>query len=149
MRFVAAARHTYVEPAGQTQLAATRRSDKPWIATAICAVLIFLAFAIGTALTSSPITDEGLFADPAYTLETKGYMGSPALRDNAHLLRIEQHTYWIFPLDPVMQAAWYRLFGVGLFSMRSLSICFGLLGLGAVFIFIERLSKDVRIASLA
>lgn len=140
---------TSIEPANEAQRAGNRRATNIWIAAAVLAVLIFLALAIGTALTSSPITDEGLFADPAYTLATKGYMGSPALRDNAHLPRIEQRTYWIFPLDPVVQAAWYRLFGVGLFAMRSLSICFGLLGLGAVFIFIERLSKDVRIASLA
>ncbi|MCU1272470.1 MAG: family glycosyltransferase, 4-amino-4-deoxy-L-arabinose transferase [Acidobacteriaceae bacterium] len=149
MRFVAAPAHTYVEPASQPQLAGSWRSNKPWIATALCAVLIFLALAIGTALTSRPITDEGLFADPAYTLATKGYMGSPALRDNAHLLRIEERTYWIFPLDPVLQAAWYRLFGVGLFAMRSLSICFGLLGLAALFTLVERLSKDSKIASLA
>lgn len=140
---------TSIEPVDRDQLAGNRRFPNIWIATAAFAVLIFLALAIGTALTSSPITDEGLFADPAYTLVTKGYMGSPALRDNVRLLRIEQHTYWIFPLDPLTQAAWYRLFGVGLFAMRSLSICFGLLGLGAVFIFIQRLSKDVRVASLA
>jgi len=140
---------TSIEPTDGPQLAGNRWSTNAWVAVSALAVLIFLALSIGTALTSSPITDEGLFADPAYTLATKGYMGSPALRDNTHLLRIEQHTYWIFPLHPLVQAAWYRLFGVGLFPMRSLSICFGLLGLGAVFIFIERLSKDVRIASLA
>src|ERR1700682_140682 len=121
MRFVATAPLPHVEPASQPRSVGNWRSDKPWMTSAICAVLIFLALAIGTALTSRPITDEGLFADPAYTLATKGYMGSPALRDNAHLLRIEERTYWIFPLDPVLQAAWYRLFGVGLFAMRSLS----------------------------
>jgi Dolichyl-phosphate-mannose-protein mannosyltransferase len=149
MRLFATAPHKHIEPTSQVQLGAGLQSNKPWIATAICAVLIFLALAIGTALTSRPITDEGLFADPAYTLATKGYMGSPALRDNAHLLRIEQHTYWIFPLDPMLQAAWYRLFGVGLFAMRSLSICFGLLGLAALFVFVKRLSKDSKIASIA
>ena len=149
MRFIEAAPHTYVEPAGEARLAGSCRSNKPWIATAICAVLIFLALAIGTALTSRPITDEGLFADPAYTLATKGYMGSPALRASTHLLRIEQHTYWIFPLDPILLAAWFRIFGVSLFAMRSLSICFGLLGLAALFIFVERLSKDSKIASMA
>ena len=148
MRFVEGADRTPDEPAEQA-LAEGLPSNKVWIATAAFAVLIFLVLAVGTALTLRPNTDEGLFADPAYTLATKGYMGSPALRDSHQLPRIEQHTYWIFPLDPIVVAAWYRVFGAGLFSMRSLSICFGLLGLGAVFIFIQRLSKDVRIASLA
>ena len=148
MRLVEGADRTSGEPANRDS-AEGLRSNKVWIATAAFAVLIFLVLAIGTALTLRPNTDEGLFADPAYTLATKGYMGSPALRDSHQLPRIEQHTYWIFPLDPVVVAAWYRVFGAGLFSMRSLSICFGLLGLGAVFIFIQRLSKDVRIASLA
>ena len=148
MRFVAEGDRTPEEPA-ERGLAGRMPSKKVWIATAASALLIFLALTVGTALTLRPNTDEGLFADPAYTLAAKGYMGSPALRDNFHLLRIEQHTYWIFPLDPVIVAAWYRVFGAGLFSMRSLSICFGLLGLGAVFIFVQRLSKDVSIASLA
>jgi hypothetical protein len=148
MKLVAATDRTPGEPANRDS-AEGLLTNKPWIATAAFAVLIFLVLAVGTALTLRPNTDEGLFVDPAYTLATKGYMGSPALRDNLHLLRIEQHTYWIFPLDPIMVAAWYRVFGAGLFSMRSLSICFGLLGLGAVFVLIQRLSKDVRIASLA
>jgi 4-amino-4-deoxy-L-arabinose transferase-like glycosyltransferase len=119
------------------------------VAAAICALAAFLVLSIGTAFTSRPITDEGLFADPAYTLATKGYMGSPALRDNTHLLRIAQRTYWIFPLDPLLQSVWYRVFGAGLFSMRSLSVCFGLLGLGSIFIFAWKLSRDLRVGLIA
>jgi 4-amino-4-deoxy-L-arabinose transferase-like glycosyltransferase len=126
-----------------------RAASRIYFAAATCALAVYLALAVGTALTSRPITDEGLFADPAYTLATRGYMGSPVLRENPRLLRISAHTYWIFPLDPVMQAGWYKVFGVGLFSMRAMSICFGLLGLGALFFLVERLARDALIAALA
>jgi Dolichyl-phosphate-mannose-protein mannosyltransferase len=149
MRVVEARLEDHASHTGDSSAARSWSTDRIFIAIAVCAVLVFLALAVGTALTSRPITDEGLFADPAYTLATRGYMGSPALRDNIHLLHIEQRTYWIFPLDPLMQAAWYRLFGPGLLAMRSLSICFGLLGLGALFAFVERLSRDSRIAAVA
>lgn len=147
MRIAAAEREIAPPPAANE--AAGWAMSRSYVVVAGCAILIFLALTVATALTSRPITDEGLFADPAYMLATHGYMGSPALRENTHLLRISEHTYWIFPLDPVMQAAWYKIFGVGLFSMRSMSICFGLLGLAALFLLVERLARDPRIAALA
>lgn len=134
----------------EPEISSRRLSSKTvFFAAAACVLLVFLGLAIGTAVTSRPITDEGLFADPAYTLATHGYMGSPALRDNPHLLRISERTYWIFPLDPLLQAGWYKLFGVGLFTMRSMSICFGLLGLGALFLFVQKLARSAWIAGVA
>ena len=88
MKFVTTAPYNSVRPFDHTASAQIVQPRKSWIAIALFAVFIFLALATGTALTSRPITDEGLFADPAYTLATKGYMGSPALRDNAHLLQM-------------------------------------------------------------
>jgi hypothetical protein len=127
------------------------RSNNIYIFGLACALLVYLALAIGTALTSRPIGDEGFIGDTAYTLATKGYMGTPALRysEGGRLLRVDQHIYWFFPLQPLVLAAWYRLIGAGLFALRSFSLCFGLLGLGALFVFVQKLSKDSRLACLA
>lgn len=116
-----------------------------------CALLTYLALAIGTALTSRPIGDEGFIGDTAYTLATKGHMATPALRNSerGRLLRVDQHVYYFFPLQPLLLAAWYRLTGAGLFALRSFSLCFGLLGLGALFVFVRKLSEDSRLAYLA
>jgi hypothetical protein len=47
------------------------------------------------------------------------------------LTGIDRHTYWVMPLNLLFNAAGFRVFGFSIFSMRLLSVVWGLLALGA------------------
>src|SRR5688500_5243530 len=100
----------------------------------IAAVLIFLIVAIGSSLTHRPQIDEGMFASPAYNLATHGFFGTTVLEtDRSSLTRIEERTYWVMPLFLLNVSASFKAFGFSLFTMRMVSIFWGLVLLGAVF----------------
>ncbi|MBK9165435.1 MAG: glycosyltransferase family 39 protein [Acidobacteria bacterium] len=61
---------------------------------------------------------------------------------------LDRYTYWTAPLYYPLQAAWYRVFGFSLLSMRSLSTMFGLLLVLSVFIISRKLFMDDSIAIL-
>src|SRR5438132_145318 len=90
-------------------------------------IVVYLLLATGSLLTLRPWCDEGWFSSPALNLITKGYMGTSVLDPTAswrsvQLGGIHDYTYWIMPLYPLAQAAWYKLTGFGLYSMRALSV---------------------------
>ncbi len=114
----------------------------------LLAAALFLLLALLTAFTRMPWIDEGLFADPGMNLAAHGFMGSPVIAGEKNLTRIDQRTYWIMPLYPVLQGAWYKCAGFGLFSQRSLSILFGLLGLLSWYVFLRKVAGG-DVASLA
>ena len=101
--------------------------------------LISVAYLLAAASLASrraPWDDEGWFADPAYTLLTRGYMGSPIIHPRGtwlagELTGIQTYTYWIMPGSPLLQSVWYRVFGFGLMQMRAISISAGLLTIWA------------------
>lgn len=116
----------------------------------LAAVLaVFVLLATLAALTYAPRADEGFFASPAVNLATKGFMGTTVLEGrHAFMKDIHRYTYWITPLDFIIQAGWYKLVGFSLTKMRMLSMLFGLLGLGAWFVIVERLSGRRGLAAL-
>src|SRR5688500_20255757 len=88
-----------------------------------CIVAIYLALTVGTALTEIPTTDDGFFANPAFNLLTKGKFATTVLETFATPFKgIEDHTYWIMPLQPLALSIWYRVFVFGVFSYRSRSL---------------------------
>jgi 4-amino-4-deoxy-L-arabinose transferase-like glycosyltransferase len=112
-------------------------------------LLVYLALAAGSALTRRPWSDEAWFANPAWNLATKGFMGTTVLRTGeAWLQGIERRTYWVMPLGLLAEAAWFKLFGFGLFTTRLLSAAWGALALGACYVFVKRLSGDAPLALL-
>jgi hypothetical protein len=129
-----------------------RVSSKEFYRVAIASVIVFyMALAIGRALTDSPGCDEGWFASPALNLVTKGHMGTTVIEETnlGMTTGIHQYTYWIMPLNVLTQAAWYKVFGFGLLSMRSISIAFGLLALAAWLSILQSLSGDKKVTLLA
>lgn len=136
------------------------KSPDPRVVPALCqraavlAVLglILLAYcglALLTAATTRPNGDEGLFASPAITLISKGYMGTPVREPNGGPPGLERWTYWVMPLHLVVLAGWYKVFGIGLWQMRLLSIFWGNVGLAALYFLVWRLTRDVRLATVA
>lgn len=114
------------------------------------AIVLYLALAVGSALTYRPEIDEGYFASPAVNLLTTGSMGTPVVEvAGTGLKNINERTYWVMPLHILAQAGWYKIFGFSLLSMRTLSAAFGLLALAALFLIVKAISKDRATAVLA
>ena len=111
-------------------------------------IVLFLALTLLVMLTKRPGCDEAWFAGPAWNLDTRGYMGTPALEpanvwaNGRNMTGIDRHTYWIMPLHPLVQAAWYRIVPFSLLSLRVLSMLWALVALAAWFLILRRISTD-------
>ena len=104
----------------------------------------FLCLAGSLAYTLAPWDDESWFATPGWNLISQGHMGTSALDPTATfssggsdtlnhkgvpLTGIDRHTYWVMPLHFVATAAWYKVFGFSLHSLRAFTISWALLAL--------------------
>jgi len=116
-----------------------------------CVGILFLALATFRALNDRPGCDEGWFASPALNLATKGHFGTTVIEEaNLKMTTgIHQFTYWIMPLNPLVQAAWYKLVGFGLFQMRTVSVIFGVVALVALYKLLKGLVWDLNVVILA
>lgn len=117
-------------------------------------LLLFIVLAVLSAHVNLPGTDEAWFASPALNLITRGNFGTSVLDPTAafrtnNLTGINQHTYWIVPLYPLVQAAWYRVVGFGLMHLRYLSAVWGLVTLWAWYRILMIVCGDRRVATLA
>jgi 4-amino-4-deoxy-L-arabinose transferase-like glycosyltransferase len=96
------------------------------IKTLAMVLAVYLLLVSGYIYTMSPTPDEGMFADPAGTLATEGYLGSKIADPHwAISPGVVRHTYYMPPLHFVLLAGWYKIFGFGIFSTRWLSALFG------------------------
>jgi hypothetical protein len=127
--------------------AAFRRSALP------VAVIVFLLLTTALARTKAPWCDEGWFANPAYNLAFHGQMGTSVLEPSGHFLNaylsgIKERTYIVVPNHMVALAAWFRIFGFSLFTMRAYSIVWGGLGLLLFYWIVSKFFPDQRVAQL-
>ena len=124
-------------------------TPKSYLIIGLGILAIYLALTVGTALTEIPGTDEGFFANPAFNLLTKGTFATTVLETFATPFKgMDRHTYWIMPLQPLTLSIWYRVFGFGVFSTRSLSIVWGLVALASWFLIVRSLFKRTSLALL-
>src|SRR5439155_1113146 len=61
---------------------------------------------------------------------------------------MDRHTYWILPLHILTQAAWYKVLGFSLLTLRWLSICWGAVILFAWYALMYQLSQDHKVSLL-
>ena len=100
-------------------------------------VLVYLGLGLTDVFTRAPWCDEAWFGNPAYNLAYKGFMGTTVLEPSGStwksvkLTGIDRHTYWVMPLNLLMNAAGFRAFGFSILSMRLLSLLWGLIALCA------------------
>ena len=100
-------------------------------------VLVYLGLGLTNVFTRAPWCDEAWFGNPAYNLAYKGFMGTTVLEPasstwkSVKLTGIDRHTYWVMPLNLLLNAAGFRAFGFSIFSMRLLSLLWGLIALCA------------------
>lgn len=121
--------------AGSGFVRALRR--RPILVVAIIAYCVLVSVSI---VTLRPSNDEGMLADPALGLITRGRLGSSIMDGpGAALSGINQHTYYLPPLHFVLLSGCYKIFGFGLFQTRFLSAGFGLLLLAAWFAMLRAL----------
>jgi hypothetical protein len=100
-------------------------------------VLVYLGLALTNVFTRAPWCDEGWFGNPAYNLAYKGFMGTTVLEPSSStwksvkLTGIDRHTYWVMPLNLLVNAAGFRVFGFSIYAMRLLSLLWGVIALCA------------------
>ena len=110
--------------------------------------VVYLLIAIALSLTRIPICDEGWYADPAMNLLHHGSMGSPAIESAGTFLKgIDQKTYYLMPVYFLAQAAWYRILGANLISMRMLSVFAGAVALLSWYFIARKFAGD-RLAAI-
>jgi 4-amino-4-deoxy-L-arabinose transferase-like glycosyltransferase len=107
------------------------------VAASALIVLVYLGLGLTDVFTRAPWCDEAWFGNPAYNLAYKGFMGTTVLEPasttwkSVKLTGIDRHTYWVMPLNLLLNAAGFRVFGFSIFSMRLLSLLWGLIALSA------------------
>ncbi len=113
------------------------------------AVLLFLILTIGSSLTHRPQIDEGMFASPALNLANRGHFGTTVLEtEDSPLTRIEQRTYWVMPLFLLNVSASFKAFGMSVFTMRLVSVFWGIVLLAAWYSIVLKLSDNRNVAFL-
>jgi 4-amino-4-deoxy-L-arabinose transferase-like glycosyltransferase len=113
----------------------------------ILVTAVFLSLAAASSLTNRPQIDEGMFASPALNLADKGHFGTTVLEtENSPLTRIDERTYWVMPLFLINVSASFKAFGAGIFTMRLVSIFWGLVLLAAWYFIVLKLSGNRNIA---
>ena len=113
----------------------------------IGALAVYAVTAFALAAVKSPWSDEGWFANPAYNLAFRGFMGTDVLEPsghylNAYLTGIHEHTYVVPPIHILELAAWFRMFGFSLMAARSLSIVWGAIALLALFSLVSKFANQ-------
>lgn len=119
-------------------------------AIVLTSVLVSCAFAF----TKRPWCDEAWFASPAYNLLHHGNLATTVLDPHgyasaAELKGIDRFTYWIMPGYLIAQAGWYMILGFSLFSMRLLSIAWGVVALLSWFAIVRWMTGNLGVALLA
>jgi len=116
----------------------------------LATIAIYLIIAALTVLTKRPWCDEAWFASPALNLLEEGHMGI-SVKELAgfRFTRMDQYTYWQPPLYYLAQAAWYSIFSFSLFSMRFLSVFWGIILLFSLLSVLNTLTNNRNIALLA
>jgi hypothetical protein len=108
---------------------------------------MFLGLAAIAALTKLPSSEEGSFSDPARNLLHHGTFGTTVVEGRGIWIEgIDRYTYWIMPLHAVLQAGWYSAWGESLWSLRALSILFGLAGILSWFLILRKITGKDGIA---
>jgi Dolichyl-phosphate-mannose-protein mannosyltransferase len=126
----------------------TIRGTARWLI--LSAAGTFVVLSVASSLTKRPWSDEGWFANAPWNLVTKGWMGTTVVEQASQpfLNGIDRYTYWVMPLHLILQAAWYKVFGFSLLTMRSLSLIFGLVALGSWYLIMKALSQDKTVTAL-
>jgi 4-amino-4-deoxy-L-arabinose transferase-like glycosyltransferase len=104
-------------------------TDYVWVAmVAILAIYAFLG--IARVLSTHPWNDESWYTTPAINLILHGHTGTSYLETTQRFfVGLNERTYWVAPLHFFVQAAWLKVFGIGLMSARVHALFWGAVAL--------------------
>jgi 4-amino-4-deoxy-L-arabinose transferase-like glycosyltransferase len=111
-------------------------------------VALFLGLSFESARHIAPYVDEAMVFSPARNLLLHGHIGTSIidptseLREGMSLRGIDHYTYQIMPFYFLVQAAWYKVVGMGLVQMRTLCALFGILALLAWYQIVKGLTES-------
>jgi len=114
---------------------------------------VFTVVAIASGVTRAPWCDEAYFAEPALQINQIGRMATlvnpPSPIDDPRTVGTDRYIFWTLPLDIILQAAWYRVFGFGMVQMRLLATCWGLTAIWAWWAILTRIGASPRLRLVA
>jgi 4-amino-4-deoxy-L-arabinose transferase-like glycosyltransferase len=130
----------------------TSRGAYRWIF--LLAIVFYALMAFRMASVKAPWVDEGWIASAPANWAGTGSFGTPSLVPTGswlvdELTGVNQYTYWNLPVALVAQAAWFKLLGVGVNTVRSLSIVFGMLALASWFVIVSKMAESRLAGALA
>lgn len=106
--------------------------------------VFYLVLSVGLVCTRRPWCDEAWFASSAVNLVRYGFMGNTCLVSQGIWQNLDHYTYWQPPVYFLMEALVFKLYGIGLFQVRLISIFWGLVGLAAVSCLARKFFKGSR-----
>jgi hypothetical protein len=114
------------------------------------AFITFIILAVGHSCARAPWWDEGLFADVAITFRNHGHLGSSALSPYGYLPfpRVNQFTYWQFPMYLIGLGSWLRFVPVTMVWVRIFSVVWGCVYIVCWFLIVRCLSGKESLALL-
>ncbi|MCS7227690.1 MAG: glycosyltransferase family 39 protein [Endomicrobia bacterium] len=113
--------------------------------TMLLPCFLFAIFTGGLVFVQKPWEDEAMFTCASYNLYKNGYLAVPGFHRVLGTVGVERHVYWIPPLNMVISAGWFNIFGYGLFQQRFLAFVFGLAGLITFYFLMKKLNVDEKI----
>ena len=134
-----------LRPAIQTRIPILSQlfiTNRVWFRLLVAAVLcLYLVLAIASTRTKAPWCDEGYFAEPALQLSQGGAMATTAVPpspiDDPKTQGTDRATYYVMPLNLLLQAGWYKVAGFGILQMRLLSVMWGAVELSALILILR------------
>jgi hypothetical protein len=125
-----------------------------WRFTLAGIVTLSASLSCAFALARRPWCDEAWLANPAYNLIRHGFMGTTILDSHGFIFApfiegLQRFTFWIMPMYVLIQSAWYQIVGFQLFTMRALSMAWGIVALLAWFSIVKQLTGKLPVALLA
>ncbi len=101
-----------------------------WWLVLFAIIALYIALAVGRALTAHPWNDEAWYASPSLSLIKYGNTGTPLLETAGKFWKgIHQRTFWVMPLQFFVQVPWFKIFGFSLLTARLNAIAWGLVAL--------------------
>ncbi|HUK18452.1 MAG TPA: hypothetical protein VLW65_18645 [Bryobacteraceae bacterium] len=133
---------TVAAPGQRTKLAAVV------VAVFVVAALLYVVLLVANARTRRPWNDEAMFADAAFNLAFKGFMGLTVMENQDNLPNLHRYMYFAFPLYMVILAAWYKVVGFSLMAMRVMQMGWTVLFLWEWWVLLKFWSRKTGIALL-